>query len=164
MAAPFVTGSVALLLERNPGLTPEAARALLTGGARADSFAIHPFDGGPNGTPNASWGYGKLFTPAALSALTDSLLGSGGALNISENPVRGSSVTFNYAGLPRRVGIYSFSGALIREFTALPAGRMAWDLTAADGRPVANGVYIVVVDLGGSVVRRRLYVARKVGP
>jgi hypothetical protein len=38
-----------------------------------------------------------------------------------------------------------------------------WDLTTDDGRPVVNGVYIVVVDFGGSVARHRLFVARK-GP
>jgi len=161
MAAPFVTGAVALLLERNALLTPEAVRALLTGAARVDSFARHPFDGGPDATPNASWGYGKLYVPAALDALG---AGSGGAINVSENPVRGASVVFHYPGAARRVGIYTFSGALVKEFTAPPAGRLQWDLNAANGRPVINGVYLVVVDLGGSVLRRRLYIARRSGP
>lgn len=158
MAAPFVTGAVALLLERNPRLTPEAARLLLTGAARVDSFARHPFDGGADASPNASWGHGKLYVPGALDALS---AGSGNEINISENPVRGSSVVFHYPGAARRVGIYTFAGALVREFTAPPAGRLQWDLTAGDGHPVINGVYIVVVDLGGSVLRHRLYVARR---
>ena len=161
MAAPFVTGAVALLLERNPRLTPEAARTLLVGAARADSFTRHPFDGGPDGSPNASWGYGKLYVPTALAALG---AGLGSAINISENPVRGSSVVFHYPGAATRVGIYSFSGALVRSFASPPAGRLEWDLTGADGRPVVNGVYIVVVDTGSSILRRRVYVARKGGP
>jgi subtilisin family serine protease len=161
MAAPFVTGAVALLLERNPKLTPELARTLLTRAARVDSFARHPFDGGPNATPNASWGYGKLYVPAALDAL---VAGLSDAINVSENPVRGASVVFHYPGAARRVGIYTFSGSLVKEFTAPPAGRLQWDLTGADGRPVINGVYLVVVDQGGSVLRRRLYVARRSGP
>ena len=158
MAAPFVTGAVALLLERNPRLTPEATRLLLTGAARVDSFARHPFDGGTDASPNASWGYGKLYVPAALDALGS---GSAGAINVSENPVRGSFVVFHYPGAARRVGIYTFTGALIRDFAAPPAGRLQWDLTAADGSPVINGVYLVVVDQGGSMLRRRLYVARR---
>ena len=158
MAAPFVTGSVALLLEQSPRLTPEAVRALLTGAARADSFARHPFDGGPDGSPNASWGYGKLSVPAALTALARQ---TAAPINLSENPVRGSSVTINYTGTPRRVAVYTFTGTRVRTFASPPSGSVVWDLTTDDGRPVVNGVYIVVVDLGGSVARRRLYVARR---
>ena len=161
MATPFVTGAVALLLERNARLTPEMARALLTNAARADSFAQHPFDGGPDVVPNASWGWGKLSVPAALAAVSTGL---GAAINISENPVRGSSVVFHYPGPAVRVAIYTFTGALVRAFTAPPAGRLQWDLTAADGRPVVDGVYVVVVDQGGSILRRRLFVARRAGP
>jgi hypothetical protein len=106
---------------------------------------------------------------AVVGALTSgtvatSLLAGGEGFNLSENPVRGSSVIINYAGAPRRVGIYTFTGALIREFAAPQSGRVVWDLTTDDGRPAVNGVYVVVVDLGGSVIRHRLYVARKAGP
>jgi hypothetical protein len=160
MAAPFVTGSVALLLERTPTLTPLAVRALLTRAARVDSFAQHPFDGGSTGTPNASWGYGKLDVASALTALAAQ---TAAPINLSENPVRGSSVTINYTGTPKTVAIYTFTGARVRSFASPPAGNVVWDLTGDDGRRVVNGVYIVAVDLGGSVVRRRIYVARR-GP
>ncbi len=69
MAAPFVTGAVALLLELRPALTPEAARTLLTGAAAEDAFTRHPYTGEPEGTPNAQWGYGKLDVAAAVHAL-----------------------------------------------------------------------------------------------
>jgi hypothetical protein len=157
-AAPFVTGAVALLLEQSPRLTPEAARALLIGAAQVDSFARHPFDGAPDGSPNASWGYGKLSVPAAIATLARQGVAP---INLSENPVRGSSVTINYTGTPRVVAIYTFTGVRVRSFAAPPAGSVTWDLTTDDGRPVVNGVYVVVVDLGGSVARRRLYVARR---
>ena len=163
MAAPFVTGAVALLLEREPHLTPEGVRGLLTSAARSDVYTRHPYDGAADGRPNASWGYGKLYVPAALDALTARLLGQGGTINLSENPVRGSSVVFHWAGAARRVGIYTFGGVLVRDFPAPPPGRLQWDLTGADGRKVVNGAYLVVVDLGGAVLRRRLYVARR-GP
>jgi len=78
--------------------------------------------------------------------------------------VRGASVTINYGGTPRTVAIYTFTGARVRSFASPPQGSVVWDLTTDDGQPVVNGVYIVAVDLGGSVVRHRIYVARKAGP
>ncbi len=164
MAAPFVTGAVALLLEHDPRLTPEQARTLLTGTARADSFTVRAFDGSAPMTPNASWGYGKLFVPGALSALTSSAAGQSGQINFSENPVRGPSVIMHYPGAATRVAIFDFAGNLVRSFPAPPVGRLQWDLSNGDGRPVVNGVYVVVVNLGASTLRRRLFVARRAGP
>ncbi|HET9986613.1 MAG TPA: S8 family serine peptidase [Longimicrobiales bacterium] len=69
MAAPFVAGAVALLLELRPALTPEAARDLLTASARGDDFTRHPYTGGPDGVPNPQWGYGKLDVAAAVHRL-----------------------------------------------------------------------------------------------
>lgn len=158
MAAPFVTGSVALLLEKSPRLTPGAVRALLTGAARVDSFARRTFDGTPYRSPNASWGYGKLYVPAALVAQVPQ---AAEKVNLSENPVRGGSVRINFAGAAQWVAIYTFTGARVRRFDSPPSGSVAWDLTTDDGRPVVNGVYVVVVDFGGTVVRRRIYVARR---
>ncbi len=108
---------------------------------------------------------GRQLAMGSLSSgsVTTSLLGVGEAINISENPVRGKTVVVNFAGTPRRVAIYSFSGERLRDFPAPAGGSVTWDLTTDGGRPVVNGVYIVVIDLGDSVVRRRLYVARR-GP
>ena len=120
----------------------------------------------------------RLHTRTLYSALADrdsvagaltsgvvstSLLAAGEAFNLSENPVRGSSVIINYAGAPTRVDIFSFTGVRVKSFAPPPAGRVAWDLTSDDGRPVVNGVYMVVVNLPGSVIRHRLYVARRGG-
>lgn len=52
MATPFVTGIVALLLQRDPNLTPEAAKVLLR-----DSSHI---PGKPGGTFDPKWGYGLI--------------------------------------------------------------------------------------------------------
>ena len=52
MATPFVTGLVALLLERQPDLKPDAARQLLRNNSRIPGHAA--------GTFNAKWGYGLI--------------------------------------------------------------------------------------------------------
>ena len=67
MSTPMVTGSVALLLERKPDLTPEQVRAILTGSARQDGFTGVSYAGFGGGVPNPSWGFGKLDVQAALA-------------------------------------------------------------------------------------------------
>lgn len=52
MASPFIAGLVALLLQRNPSLTPDAVKALL----RANSS----IPGRPPGTFDVKWGYGLI--------------------------------------------------------------------------------------------------------
>lgn len=99
MSAPMVTGSTALLLERNPGLTPEQVRAILAGSARSDGFtavAYNTASGSPVGAPlpNASWGYGKLDVQAALAVTPANLTVTAGP----ENGVLGGSFV-----LPRSV-------------------------------------------------------------
>ncbi|MDY6784642.1 MAG: S8 family peptidase [Cyanobacteriota bacterium] len=52
MAAPFVTGVIALLLQRDRNLTPEAVKDLLQKGARVPDK--------PQGTFDPKWGYGLM--------------------------------------------------------------------------------------------------------
>jgi subtilisin family serine protease len=52
MAAPFITGVIALRLQKKPGLTPAEAKAWLQTRSRVP--------GQPGGTHNAKWGYGLL--------------------------------------------------------------------------------------------------------
>lgn len=61
MAAPHVTGAVALLLEAAPSLDAAEIRDLLTSTARGDSFT--------GARPNQEWGYGKLDVFAAVQRL-----------------------------------------------------------------------------------------------
>ncbi|MBX3148961.1 S8 family serine peptidase [Candidatus Obscuribacterales bacterium] len=62
-ATPFVTGLVALMMEKNPNLDADQIRKLLAENATRDSHT--------GGTPNRDWGYGKLNPVATLKA-TDS--------------------------------------------------------------------------------------------
>ncbi|MBP1655753.1 MAG: hypothetical protein H6Q31_354 [Bacteroidetes bacterium] len=58
MAAPHVTGALALLLQSEPGLTSSQLKSLLTTTALGDAFATS--------LPNATWGYGKMDVFRAL--------------------------------------------------------------------------------------------------
>ncbi|MDR0873179.1 MAG: S8 family peptidase [Prevotellaceae bacterium] len=60
MAAPMVTGAVALMLQRNPELTPENIRELLSELAVKDDFTGE--------TANNTWGFGKLDVYNILSS------------------------------------------------------------------------------------------------
>lgn len=59
MAAPMVTGAVALMLQRNPQLTQARIRDCLSSSARSDAFT--------GATPNNAWGAGKLDVQAAFA-------------------------------------------------------------------------------------------------
>ena len=84
------------------------------------------------------------------------------ALEVSENPVHGSQVVFSWpagSGAPL-IGVYTFGGDRLIS-AVLPPGstEYAWDLTAGSRR-VPNGAYIVLLQLDGRVMRRRLFVTR----
>lgn len=75
MATPHVTGAVALMLQKNPALTPEQVKQILFQNVQANSFttALPTFN--PNSplmpaNPNFHWGYGILDAQAAYNAVT----------------------------------------------------------------------------------------------
>ena len=96
MSTPMVTGSIALLLERRSDLTPEQVRTVLTGTARQDGFTATSYETGSgvsSGSPNASWGAGKLDVqaalaqvPAALTVMPGTTSPTGQRLRIGANP------------------------------------------------------------------------------
>jgi minor extracellular serine protease Vpr len=65
-AAPLVTGSIALLLQKNPALDAAQVKSILQQSARRDSFT--------GSAPNPRWGYGKLDVYAAMSAIASPAL------------------------------------------------------------------------------------------
>lgn len=95
------------------------------------------------------------------------LLAGPGEAEVSENPVRGDQVVISWpAGTGvARVVVYAFTGERLHLATVpAPTNEYVWDLTLGGGtRHVANGAYIVVVDVDGRRYRRRLFVARR-GP
>ncbi len=85
-----------------------------------------------------------------------------GELEVSENPVRGTQVVFAWppGSASARVGVYSYLGEqLLAATVAPPNNEYVWDLSIR-GRAVANGAYLVVVDVDGQRFQRRLFVRR----
>jgi len=86
-----------------------------------------------------------------------------GELGVSENPVRSSRVYFTWqAGSGgARLSVFTFNGQLVyRTVVAAGDGQAGWDLTNTGGAAIRNGAYVVILEVGGAVLRRRLFVAR----
>lgn len=79
-SAPILAGTVALMLEADPGLTPEEVRAILSRTAYRDAFT------GPLAVPDGDWGYGKLDAAAAVRELKDVPAAAGGAIPRAARP------------------------------------------------------------------------------
>jgi hypothetical protein len=156
MAAPQLAAAVAVLLQLEPELTPEEARDLLRLSARADA-AI------PGDLPHPIWGAGKLDAAGAARRLRpQGLAGSGEAVSLSSNPIRGDVVVISYAEPPRSMAVYTVIAERVRSFTDAEIGPLTtvWPLDTDAGGEVANGVYVLVVELEGERVVRKLMVAR----
>jgi len=85
-----------------------------------------------------------------------------GTAELSENPVKGNQVVIAWPAAVggSRVAIYSFAGErLVAASVAAGQAEYVWDLTIG-GRRAPNGAYIVVVEAGGRVYRRRLFLTR----
>jgi hypothetical protein len=83
-------------------------------------------------------------------------------VEFSENPVRSDQVVISWPAATgdSRVEIYTFTGDRIFTTTvAAPSTEYVWDLTLGTRR-VVNGAYMVVVDAGGQMSRRRLFIDR----
>ncbi len=151
MAAPHVTGTVALLLELEPALSADEIRDTLIESARRDAdVSVGP-----------QWGYGKLDAWSAAQSL-----GGGGlpppavrpTLRIVDNPARGRA-QFSYVLPPGTrsawLRVYDVAGALVYE-VALRAGATdeIWDLSTRRGVQATAGLYLCVVasDRGASSI------------
>ncbi|MCI0494167.1 S8 family serine peptidase, partial [candidate division KSB1 bacterium] len=76
MAAPHVAGAVALLLQKNPALTPEEIKSILINSAWTDNYT--------GAVWNKNWGWGKLNIHAAINLVEGSVSGTTAQHNVSD--------------------------------------------------------------------------------
>lgn len=77
MAAPHVTGAIALLFQRQPSLTSDDVKSLFSRTAARDLFTSRVYGNHPESRPSDWWGYGKLDVLAAACEL-----GAGGPVDM----------------------------------------------------------------------------------
>src|SRR5690606_27796040 len=107
---------------------------------------------------------GALEQPATAASgpARTTLLAADEVFALSENPVRSGRVVFNFAARPRVAAVYTLDGRRVADLLARMDGdgRAEWDLLNDAGRRVAPGVYLVVFDVAGRLVREKLFITR----
>ncbi|HEX9106369.1 MAG TPA: S8 family serine peptidase, partial [Longimicrobiales bacterium] len=126
------------------------------------SASYRPADLSARGTLSAVQRVTAPTTTVASPLRATTVLLGGEALNLSQNPVRSSPLVINYAERPRAVLVYSLTGARVRTLAGsdLEDGRAVWSLDNDRGHPVANGLYLLVVDAPSGRLLRKIIVAR----
>ncbi|GAB4309209.1 MAG: hypothetical protein Kow0097_10170 [Candidatus Bipolaricaulota bacterium] len=141
MAAPHVTGAVALLFSRQPNLTWSEVRDALLAGARADDQV--------GVTPNYLWGAGKLDVSRAAALIGGPTPVERPTLALLANPVSREAVFRYHCPAGTRwasLNVYDLAGKLLStQLVPLPLGDARWPLTTSDGRAVASGLYLAVL-------------------
>jgi subtilisin family serine protease len=156
VSSPLVAAAVAILLQIEPQLTPEEARTLLRSSAATDRFV-------PGTLPHPVWGAGKLDAAAAVRELRPhGLAGPERQVTLSANPIRTDALVIGYSQPPRSMAIYTLAAERVRSFTPGDMGPVTtvWALDTDRGGSVANGAYVLVVELPDERVIRKLLVAR----
>jgi minor extracellular serine protease Vpr len=171
-ASPHVTGIVALMLQRDPALTPENARAIL------EETADHV-----GGVPNNTFGYGRIQALQALLATPDPLqctvaLPNGALVRCDEvasqplslmaypSPAAGS-MRFSFTAPARetmRLVLYDLLGRRVRTLIdgMVEPGVQSprWEGDDDQGRPVPSGVYLARLVTPDATRSIRLVLAR----
>lgn len=134
MAAPVVAGTVALMLQANPDLTPELARQYLMAGANTDDFMGE--------LPGNAYGAGRLNAVEAMKhmlglAATEKIdaLNAPAARAWHESATNDIIVYTPLTGVS--IELYSLTGTLLRRHTATDT------LARISAHGLSHGVYIV---------------------
>ena len=156
MAAPHVSGTVALLFDVNPHLVTSDIVTVLTATAIRDAAT--------GSVPNIRWGYGKLDAWAAVLEIRagepPEPSGERPTVTVERNPAIDQAV-FTYA-LPAgtrsaALRVYDVAGRLAFDVPlSASATDYVWDLVSTTGERIAAGLYLYVVasDRGSSDVGR----------
>jgi minor extracellular serine protease Vpr len=166
MAAPHVTGAVALLLQRSSwaGSGPTSLRDRLRATGRGDSYT--------GALPNDGWGFGKLDVTAAVlgqsvTTVEEEATAEWAAPRFAlaanaPNPFNPSTrIRFELpeAGLAT-LRVYSPAGRLVRTLVRerLAAGphEVTWNGRDDGGRPMASGVYLYELAAGEERQTRKM--------
>ena len=98
---------------------------------------------------------GYLEVPAGAATDVESVPPAGGTLRVHPNPAS-RTVVFRlegHASTPREVTIYSVDGRRVQTLRVDARGT-SWNAVAANGRPLASGVYFARVDGDSGPVTR----------
>jgi subtilisin family serine protease len=155
MAAPHVSGVIALMFAVDPHLSAARVKEVLANTAVQDLFA--------GSVPNPHWGWGKVDAEGAVAAVETSHNPEPEdrpTVTLEENPVH-TRALFMYT-LPEGTAwatlyVVNIAGAPLFEAPLDPhQTRYEWDLTADFGHKLGSGLYLYVVasEKGSSTVGR----------
>ncbi len=98
--------------------------------------------------------------PVASQPAVTTVLEGDEVFAMSENPIRSDRVYFNFRTPPDRAAIYTLSGRMVVDLRgSLSSGlRTVWRVVNGDGDPLAAGVYLLVVEVGGQRITQKLFV------
>jgi subtilisin family serine protease len=168
MAAPHVTGAVALLLQKDRTLTPDKIKNIFMKTNLKDSYT--------GAVWNNSWGYGKLQIDKAMAMVNSSTAVASAQGNSAPSAFRLSNnypnpfnpvTTLHYdVAEPAQVQIriVNLNGQLVRVLadglTASGSYTVQWNGTDQSDQPVASGIYYCVLVTPQGTLQRQLLLLR----
>lgn len=148
MAAPMMTGIIALWLEANPILTPAKIKELI------DSHAVE--DNYTGNVPNYTWGHGKINAQNIMKVLenTAEVEEPGGKIAVYPNPSEGRfTLAFENYNF-KNASVYDLSGKKVFQ-TDIPKSSTKENI---DLKHVAKGLYILKLSGQKITAQRKLFV------